>query len=249
MEVINNDFNYLFDDLWIAIIMFCCDLGKFIMHFVSKRFQKITMDNNQKDKSFVKYFTKTGIIKNSISNFAAQGSFYLNILKWAHEYGIPWNESICSNVVKNGHIDVLKYLVENNANFHAYNENAIRVSICNDKFDIFMYLVKKGANIQVVGSKYIGVGDEKIRIDKSANIGVDRNNKICKRSNYQIFMSYEVRRQRTLDPKKGNKDCMGLAAKEWGTYKNEWITFRKKHNILDDFLPGYDSSDCGVIKF
>jgi hypothetical protein len=36
----------------------------------------------------------------------------LDVLKYAHENGCPWNEETCSSAASNGHLDVLKYAHE-----------------------------------------------------------------------------------------------------------------------------------------
>ena len=37
----------------------------------------------------------------------------LDVLKWLHENGCPWDADTCSRAVRGCHIDVLKYLHEN----------------------------------------------------------------------------------------------------------------------------------------
>ena len=43
---------------------------------------------------------------------AAEGG-HLNVLKYAHENGCPWNEYTCEAAAEGGHLDVLKYAHEN----------------------------------------------------------------------------------------------------------------------------------------
>ena len=39
---------------------------------------------------------------------AAMGG-HLEVLKWAHENGCPWNEYTCSSAARGGHLEVLKW--------------------------------------------------------------------------------------------------------------------------------------------
>ena len=38
---------------------------------------------------------------------------HLNILQYAHENGCPWDELTCTNAAKNGHLHILQYAHEN----------------------------------------------------------------------------------------------------------------------------------------
>ena len=38
---------------------------------------------------------------------------YLEILKYAHENGCPWDENTCCRAAENGYLDCLKYVHEN----------------------------------------------------------------------------------------------------------------------------------------
>ena len=38
---------------------------------------------------------------------------FLNLMKYAHENGCPWNATTCSFAAQNGHLDCLKYAHEN----------------------------------------------------------------------------------------------------------------------------------------
>ena len=49
--------------------------------------------------------------------------------------------------VENGHLEVVKYLVENKANIHAKNDYALRLASGNGHLEVVKYLVENGANI------------------------------------------------------------------------------------------------------
>ena len=48
---------------------------------------------------------------------------------------------------KNGHLEVVKYLVENKANIHAQNDEALRLASENGHLEVVKYLVENKANI------------------------------------------------------------------------------------------------------
>ena len=50
---------------------------------------------------------------------AAKGG-HMNVLEYAHENGCPWEEFTCYSAAKGGHLDVLKYLHENGCPWNRY---------------------------------------------------------------------------------------------------------------------------------
>jgi len=49
----------------------------------------------------------------------------------------------------NGHIEIVKYLVENGADIHAYNDEALQLSTKKGHIGVVKFLVENGANIHV----------------------------------------------------------------------------------------------------
>ena len=103
------------DDILILIIKNCSNLGKFIIHFVSTRLQKITMNNNKNrimEISFVGYFSDYGLygmdIKNRISKQAVIENS-LNVLEWTHQLGCSLYKYTCKIAAKNGNLEMLKW--------------------------------------------------------------------------------------------------------------------------------------------
>ena len=64
--------------------------------------------------SFDHYVLKRVIIKNeyTCSNVARNG--HLEVLKWARKNGCPWDEWTCTYAALNGHLEVLKWARKNN---------------------------------------------------------------------------------------------------------------------------------------
>ena len=50
-------------------------------------------------------------------------------------------------LVKKGHVEVVKYLVEQGANIHTLNDRVLFAAAWNGKWDIVKYLISQGANI------------------------------------------------------------------------------------------------------
>jgi len=117
----------LHNDLLLLIIINCNDLSKFVLHFVSKKFRMLTLDNkNNRDlgtgvgTSFVMYFIREcksnyplwGNTKNKLCDLAAtEGE--LSILKWFRFNKYEWNADTCANAALNGHLKVLKWVHQN----------------------------------------------------------------------------------------------------------------------------------------
>ena len=60
---------------------------------------------------FLKHELKLNITDiNICGTIASHGN--LPLLKWAHEYGCPWDTYTCINAAEKGHLEMLKYLHE-----------------------------------------------------------------------------------------------------------------------------------------
>ena len=62
---------------------------------------------------------------------------------------------------ENGHLEVVRYLVEQGANIHANNDYAIRWASENGHLEVVRYLVEKGANIHANNDYAIQMGISK----------------------------------------------------------------------------------------
>ena len=78
-----------------------------IIHFVSVRFNLIQLPEKKiiSKKKICKIVTSCG---------------YLEILKWTHGNGCPWNENTCSRAASSGHLKTLKWARKNGC---PWNEN------------------------------------------------------------------------------------------------------------------------------
>jgi hypothetical protein len=118
--------NDLHIDLLLLIIIKCSDLSKFILHFVSKKLQNLTMSNKKNYDagiSFVPFYKKRNvslcIYKKKLCVLAASAGS-LSILKWLYVNNYECNEFICSAAAKKiinfflAHLEVIKWARENN---------------------------------------------------------------------------------------------------------------------------------------
>jgi hypothetical protein len=115
--IINLSMNDLPDDLLTLIIAnFCTDLSKFVLHFVSKKFRILTIDNKKNrdlGTSFVMCFVReNSYYKKRLCTLAAsEGS--LNILKWFRFNDYTWDSDVCSSAALKGNFEILKYAHDN----------------------------------------------------------------------------------------------------------------------------------------
>jgi WD40 repeat protein len=66
---------------------------------------------------------------------------YLDIVKYIHEQGGPWDDAAASYAASNGHLDIVKYIHEQNG---PWNENASSYATSNGHFDIVKYIHEQG---------------------------------------------------------------------------------------------------------
>lgn len=75
---------------------------------------------------------------------------HLGVVKYLVEQGAnihALDDDALCYASKNGHFDIVKYLVEHGANIHAGDDGALRWASRNGYFDIVKYLVEHGADI------------------------------------------------------------------------------------------------------
>jgi uncharacterized protein YabN with tetrapyrrole methylase and pyrophosphatase domain len=73
------------------------------------------------------------------SNAAENG--HLNILKYLHENGCPWNKWTYIKATRHGHLNVLKYLHENGC---PWDENICYWTVRNNHSHILKWIVAYG---------------------------------------------------------------------------------------------------------
>ena len=75
-------------------------------------------------------------LSQEISNICeiAAGNGNLEVLKFAHEIGCPWDEETCTQAAINGHLDCLKYAHENGC---PWNSTTSVVAAKNGKLECF----------------------------------------------------------------------------------------------------------------
>jgi hypothetical protein len=59
-----------------------------------------------------------------------------------HDYALQWAS-------QNGHLEVVKLLIEKGANVHENNERALKWSAMNGHFEVVKLLIENGANIRI----------------------------------------------------------------------------------------------------
>ena len=140
---------------------------------------------SKKDKDAVLFLIQNDVILKSMSlnlfKFIVDNNYwdmFLNLdynkfdLHVEDDYALRWSSS-------NGHIEIVKFLVEKGANIHADDDYALRWSSFCGHNDVVKFLIEKGANIHAddddalkwsSGNGHIEV--VKILIENGANIDV-----------------------------------------------------------------------------
>ena len=65
----------------------------------------------------------------------------MDVLKYAHENGCPWDEGTCEWAAMGGHLDVLKYLHENGC---PWEEMTCQVAAGGGHLDVLKYVRENG---------------------------------------------------------------------------------------------------------
>jgi hypothetical protein len=85
---------------------------------------------------------------------------HLEIVKYLHEndaYTHAYNDLALILAAKYGHLEIVKYLVENGADIHVMNDEALISAAENGHLDVVKYLHKNGANIHVMNDEALRV--------------------------------------------------------------------------------------------
>ena len=81
----------------------------------------------------------------------AAGNGQLDIIKCLVENGADihaWEDYALRCACSYGQLDMVKYLIEKGANIHAYNDEALRYATGNGYLEIVEYLIEKGVKPQ-----------------------------------------------------------------------------------------------------
>jgi hypothetical protein len=121
---------------------FGTDLGKYADKSYKNLYKKLKSLNYEK---LLKFSVKRGYLSLirrliKINNINIRSNNY-NINIRLNNYNMLTNAS------DNGHLDTVKYLVENGANIHAGHDEALRNAAYNGHLDVIKYLIENGANI------------------------------------------------------------------------------------------------------
>ena len=85
----------------------------------------------------------------------------LEILKYLHENGCPWDEDSCYNASENGNLEVLKYLHENNC---PWNSNSSAAASHNKQLECLKYLHENGCPWNKGSFQFIMNDEEYVQI-------------------------------------------------------------------------------------
>jgi hypothetical protein len=88
----------------------------------------------------------------NIGNFLIYASEHgsVELVKYALEQGADihtFDDDALRVTSYNGHLEVVKYLVEHGADIHTFDDDALRVTSYNGHLEVVKYLVEQGANI------------------------------------------------------------------------------------------------------
>ena len=102
------------------------------------------------------------------------------------DFSIHANEEALRNSAYNGHLEVVKYLIENGVDIHARNDYALRLASYNGHIEMVKYLVEKGADIHASNDEALRWSTLQVHLEivkylikKGANIHA-RNDEILK---------------------------------------------------------------------
>ena len=93
---------------------------------------------------------------------------HLHVIKFLIEKGADIhasNDYALSLSAENGHLDVVKFLVENGANIHASNDLVLRWCAFHGHLDVVKFLVENGANIHANNDLVLGWCDYHGKLD------------------------------------------------------------------------------------
>lgn len=89
----------------------------------------------------VKYLHEIGCPWNNHTYYCAVTGGNLEIIKYLHENDCPWSESTCSNAVYHGHMEILKYLHDNGC---PWDKNSCSFAAMKGHLNILQYLHENG---------------------------------------------------------------------------------------------------------
>ena len=96
-------------------------------------------------------------INNDLINSSKDG--HLEVVKYLIKNGAnvhAMNDKALICASNNGHLEIVKYLIKNGANVHADNDYALRYASNNGHLEIVKYLIKNGANVHAMNDLSLG---------------------------------------------------------------------------------------------
>ena len=110
---------------------------------------------SEEDKESIKDNHLQELIELGINVFSIEKN-NLVLLQYLIENNFITNDKAYINATINGHLDVVRYLVDHGANIHAKDDNSLRWASENGHLDVVKYLVEHGANVN-------GLDDQALR--------------------------------------------------------------------------------------
>ena len=83
--------------------------------------------------------------------FHASRAGELSVVKYAVQNGADihaYNDNAIRNAAEKGHLELVKFLVDKGANIHIFHERALRLASKHRHLEIVKYLVERGANVR-----------------------------------------------------------------------------------------------------
>jgi ankyrin repeat protein len=117
---------------------------------LKEQFNYTYVSGNPQLQLYIFMMSQKNVI-NLLLNASIKGS--LELVKYALEQGANIhfnNDEALRWASEKGHLEVVKYLVEQGANIHAENDIALRHASSDGYFEVVKYLVEKGANIHAL---------------------------------------------------------------------------------------------------
>jgi ankyrin repeat protein len=119
----------------------------------SKEYNLIINLGFENYKDFIDYYNEFKLKMNTSKNVTlcwVSENGHLQIVKYLVENGADIhaiNDRPLRSASKHGYLEIVKYLVENGANIHAKDDEALTLASYNGRLNVVKYLIEKGANI------------------------------------------------------------------------------------------------------
>ena len=136
---------------------------------------------SKEDKKEIKNKHLKELIELGINNFSIKNN-NLVLLQYLIENNSITNDNSLRSAARNGHLDVIKYLVDHGANVNAEDDEALILASKYGHLDVVEYLVDHGANIHaqddqalIYATRNCHVDIVKYLVDHGANVNAEDN--------------------------------------------------------------------------